>query len=118
MKIKDQPLTQAEFNEGIEKLATLIGQKASTQDIEGIKTSMITKQEMEENMQLVFEAFEKVVTKEELQRVKEDIVEKLNDYATKEEMEEMLESLVERLESSVFATLRNQEKRITTLERA
>ncbi len=81
----------------------------------------VTKAEFDEGMQMVTNAFENVVTKKDLE-------EALIPYATKEDLQEvkeeilgemksMFESAVERIEDSVLVTQRNQEKRITALER-
>ncbi len=111
------------------------------------KDAPITKkefqEEMDENMQLIANAFENVATKEDLKQfatkedlkeyaTKKDLQKALEPYATKEEMkealqqlrkevkedtQEALESLYERMESSVLKVQHNHEQRIVAIER-
>ncbi|MEK7500243.1 MAG: hypothetical protein AAB649_06625 [Patescibacteria group bacterium] len=106
----------------------------------------VTKQEFDEGMQMVTNAFENVVTKEDLknalepyatkkdlkqyatkedlQEVKKELLSEMEKFATKEDMVEMKDemkslfvSAVERIEDSVLVTQREHGRRITALER-
>ncbi|MDA1169267.1 MAG: hypothetical protein O3A36_02940 [bacterium] len=110
------------------------------------KDAPITKkefrEEMDGNMQLIANAFEKVVTKEHLdetlkntlepyvtkEHLDETLKNALEPYATKEDLKELrkelkedikgvLDSALEGMESSVVKVLHNQDKRITAIER-
>ncbi|HLC48970.1 MAG TPA: hypothetical protein VJI96_01115 [Candidatus Andersenbacteria bacterium] len=115
MKAKNQPLTQAQFDKSMERFFAMLEKKADKKDVERIVQEII-----DANMQLVANAFERVATKEDIKNLitEERLKKALEPYATKEDMKEIMESLVERFENSVFATLKNHEQRITTLERA
>ena len=92
----------------------------------------ITRAEMDENMQLIAQAFEKVATKDDLKKVlepyatKDDLKKALEPYATKDDLKayatkddigRMLISAIERIESSVVNVQHGHEKRITVLEK-
>ena len=144
MKAKNQPLSQAQFDKSMDRLLVILEKKADKDDVEKIVQKIVKKDVekivqkiVDENMILVANAFEKVATKEDLKDfvtkaylketlkdypTKLDLEERLEralaPYATKEDMKEIIESAIEQFDSSVFATLRNHEKRITTLEQA